>query len=131
MKVPRIVPAFLLFFMLGSQLVSPARVEAWCCQCNSCMWSMGCTCAGYWDEEWRMTCGYCRSQDQDDLKVSDPSMGQRVPNSRLVTKSEVMQRVGELMQGRKCFREKIALSVLGHAGEDLRYKPVHFTSLSS
>ena len=131
MRVLRIVPAFLLFFMLGSQFVSPARVEASCCGCGSCMWWMGCTCAGYWDGEAQMYCGWCRSQDQDPLKVSDSFTSQRVPNSRFVTKSEVMQHVGELMQGRKCFREKIALSVLGHAGEDLRYKPVHFTSLSS
>lgn len=131
MRVLRIVPAFLLFFMLGSQLVSPGRADAWCCGCGSCMWWMGCTCAGYYDNDYQMYCGYCRSQDQDDLKVNDPSMGQRVPNTKLVTKSEVMRRVGELMQGRKCFREKIALSVLGHAGEDLRYKPVHFTRLSS
>ncbi len=131
MRMLRIMPAFLLFFMLGSQLVSPGRADAWCCGCGSCMWWMGCTCPGYYDGDYNMYCGWCRSQDQDPLKVSDSFTSQRVPKSRLVTNSEVMQRVGELMQGRKCFREKSALSVLGHAGEDLRYKPVHFTSLSS
>ena len=39
-----------------------------------------------------------------------------------------MRRVGEVMQGKKCFREKVALSVLGHAGEDLGTNP--FISLA-
>ena len=92
-----------------------------------------CTCPGYWDSDVGMTCGYCRSQDPDGVNATGASMDERVQTLVALTavKSDVTQGVVDLMLGRKCFRDKLALSVLGHAGDGLRYEPVRFKTSAS
>jgi hypothetical protein len=133
MRLVRIVPALLLFFMLGSQILSPRQAEAWCCPCGSCMWWMGCTCPGYFDSSAGGWCGSCRSQNPDGLKVSGASMDERVPDlvALTVTNADITPGIVGLMQGRQCFRNKMALGVLGNAGEGLRFEPIRFNRSAS
>jgi hypothetical protein len=41
-------------------------------------------------------------------------------------KLDVTERVRDLMRGGKCFRQKVALSLLGNASDGLKFAPVHF-----
>jgi len=131
-RMSRVASVFLFCLLFSTPLfVLPSQANAWCCGCGMCTWWMGCDCAGYGG------CAWCRGEEPFILAFTasnkDALDASKIANviPSIAIKTKVVEDVMELTMGRKCFREKIALSVLGHAGEDLRYKPVHFTSLSS
>ena len=128
MRILRIAPAFLLFFLLGNQGLQPDQAYAGCCGCT-CIPYM-CTCAGKWDQQTKTKCRYCRSADpflQTNSSL-DKSAEQLIPVNEsvpsIVAKSDITQQVMELMRGEKCFRDKIALSLLGNARDGQKFVPV-------
>ena len=132
MKILRLAAAFLLFFIFAVQSLQPTKAYAWCCGCV-CMYWMGCTCSGLTDPSGQY-CPYCRSTDPVVQTNASPNAngepGTRVNETVLVTVAQsgadATKQVIELMSGTKCFRNKVALSLLGKARNDLKYVPVRF-----
>ena len=125
----KLFAATLLLFLLITGL-QPPQAQANCCACG-CMYT--CTCAGYWDNAQRKWCTWtCRSTDPvlqtkasidgstDHLGSVDDSL--RSSNLR----SDLLQRVTEVRVLTPCLRNKVALSLLGHYGEGMKFELMRF-----
>jgi hypothetical protein len=129
MGVLRFVATIFFFFLLGSQALQPGQAYADCCGCY-CM--SGCTCGGQIDPDSGFTCGWCRSADP--ILQTNASLGKSAEQLQPVNesapspflKSDVTKQVMELMSGGKCFRAKVALSLLGNTRDELKFLPVRF-----
>ena len=120
---------FVLMLLLGSQIVLlPSQVFAvlpWC-GCGNCWMATSGKC----------TCGYPYYYCLDDpnplqfrASTDNPPADTSAIAEGLtstIAKSDVTERVMELMSGGKCFHDKFALSLLGNARESLKFVPVHF-----
>lgn len=114
MRMLRFVPAMLLGFLFAGEVtLVTGPAYAYCCGC-SCMY--GCTCPGYWDWQYNMPCYYCRSTDHQTLQTS-----------QLIDKdTKQFKAVSELTMVRQCFRDKVALSLLGQNRDALKFVPIPF-----
>jgi hypothetical protein len=124
----RMSVAFLLIMLLGSPIVLlPSQVFAlpWC-GCGYC----------YMQATGKCTCGppfhWCLDDfnPSQDIASTDssPADSSSIPEglTSTVAKADVTERVMDLMRGGKCFRDRVALSLLGSARESLKYVPVRF-----
>ena len=130
MEVVRFAAASFFFFVLGSQAIQVDLAYADCCGC-SCTWWMGCTCRGLVDPV-KGYCSPCHSTEpvlQTNISINESgdqlTLGsESVPST--VAQPAVTERVMELMSGGKCFRNKVALRLLGNARDELKYVAVQF-----
>jgi hypothetical protein len=129
MKVQYFATASLLFLLLGGQSLQPNLAYANCCPCTCMPWM--CTCAGKVDPA-QGYCYYCLSPDpvlQVNASIDKSAEQLRPVNesiSSTVAKSDIIQRVMELRMGSSCFRNKVALSLLGDNRDSLKFALVHF-----
>jgi hypothetical protein len=130
MGVRRFAAASLFFLVLGSQAIQVDLAYANCCGCT-CTWWMGCTCRGLTDPV-QGYCAPCHSTEpvlQTNVSINE-SGEQLTPGNESVpdtsAQSDVTEGVIELMNGGKCFRNKVALRLLGKARDELKYVPVRF-----
>ena len=127
-----LVSPFLLSLLLGVTVVLvPMYASAGCCGCKNCWMKYytnpPCSCPGY------NGCPRCLTDDSDPLQFnasSDKGTADTSPISRGLTstfaKSNVTERVMELMSRGKCFRDRVELSLLGNARDGLKLAPVVF-----
>jgi hypothetical protein len=132
MGMVRFLAAILFFLALGIQGLLPAKAYASCCGCV-CMW-WACTCAGQVDPVSHKLCGYCRSADpvmQTNASLDKNAEQQPINGSVqfVAAKSDIIQLVMDMRMGQPCFRNKIALSLLGDTREVLKFQPIHFEGI--
>ncbi len=126
MRILSFVPALLLFFfLLGSQVtLLPGHAYAYCCGCT-CM--SNCTCDGSQDSNGQI-CYVCRSPEpilQTNASIDKvTTLLNSISDSVLsaIAQSDITQI--ELTIGRKCFRDKVALSLLGQNRDALKLVPI-------
>jgi hypothetical protein len=147
MHVHRLISPLLLSLVLGGQVVLvPSQVPAQdcpngmsstpgvcCCGCGNCwmrtVYGWNCVCNESGTDP---NCGYCvddSAVSQSNASTEEDRLGQSsVPGPLVstVANSNVTERVMELMRGGKCFRNKVALSLLGNTRDGLKLKPVRF-----
>jgi hypothetical protein len=74
------------------------------------------------------------TDDDSDLLQFEPSNYRRTADTTsfsrglipTIAKLEVAERVMDLVNGAQCFRDRVALSLLGNARDGLKFKPVRF-----
>jgi len=127
----RILVAGFVFVMLlgGQSALVPTQVLAgpydWC-GCNNCMMSItnpgSCTCGPpyYWCLEDLMALQLQASMHN---RLADTSS---VPEglTSTIARSDVTERAVYPMNGAKCLHNKVALHLLGNAGQGLKFVPV-------
>jgi hypothetical protein len=131
MEVVRFAAASFFFFVLGSQGIQVDPAYAGCCGCT-CTWWMGCTCRGLTDPVTGTYCAPCHSTEpvlRTSVSINE-SGEQLTPGNESVPETsaqlDVTEGVIELMNGGKCFRNKVALNLLRNVRDDLKYVPVRF-----
>jgi hypothetical protein len=136
MRVFRLVPTFLLFLLLGGQvLLLPSQAYAQCCQgCGMCNpWWFWCTCPG--GSEY---CPYCRMDDSKSVQSIAPGGNSTLAvteDARMsllisVAKSDITERLMEAARGGKCFRDRVALSLLANARDGLKFELLRFDEMN-
>jgi hypothetical protein len=121
---------FLLIILLSSHIVLlPTQVFAGFCGCGNCwmqyVYPGYCSCGGIYPT--------CLTDDADPFQFhaltdNHSANTNSIPRglSSTVAQSDVTDRVMGLMSGGKCFRDKVALSLLGNVRDHLKFVPVHF-----
>jgi hypothetical protein len=131
MGVLRFVATLFFFFLLGGQGLQPGEAYADCCGCV-CM-PYQCTCAGQIDQLTGQLCGgWCRSADP--ILQTNASLGKSAEQLQPVNesapspfpKSDVTKQVMELTSGGKCFRNRVALRLLGNDRDTMKFEPIRF-----
>lgn len=135
MRVQTLIFPFLLSVALGFlDVLVPIHALATCtnpCGCGRCAMKYftnpPCQCPG------EGGCPTCLTEDSDpmqfnvfpDKSVVDTSV---VPEwlTPTLAKVDATEGVMDLMSGGKCFRQKVAFSLLGNARDDLKYVAVQF-----
>lgn len=132
MRIRMLIAPFLLSLVLGVLVVlTPTFATAACCGCGKCWMKYytnpPCSCPGY------NGCPACLTDDSDLLQLNastdqDAAHTSSIPVALTLTipKPDVVERGLDLMSGGKCFRDKVALSLLGNARDGLKFVPVHF-----
>lgn len=124
-----VAPFFLLTMLLYSpNILLPSQAFAGFCGCGNC-WMMYaypgyCTCGGQYPT--------CLTDDFDpslfhgltDIRPADTGSLRGEPAS--LAKVNAPESVIQLVSGSKCFRDKVALSLLGKVRNDFKYAPVRF-----
>jgi hypothetical protein len=117
----------LLLCLSVSLLLVPAPTFAACCGCNKCWMRQytypPCVCNGTPGSG----CSACMTEDDDSdiLQSAFANVGTAslIPT---VAKLDVTERVIDLMRGGNCYRDGVALSLLGNAREGLKFVPFRF-----
>jgi len=113
MRVLRLIPVFVFFLLLGSQVLLGAG-QAYaqnCCMCSVC-WPGFCDCPGY------AGCPWCRADDsgtsQSNASADEGANQSSVlePLHSTVAKSNVSERFKELMRGGKPILANFTLKLL-------------------
>jgi hypothetical protein len=134
-----ITPFLVSLFLVVVVVLVPIYASAACCGCGNC-WMKSythppCVCNGTPGSG----CSACITDDDSDLlqfKLSayngttDTSSISRGLTSSFA-KSNVTERVMELMSGGKCFRDRVALSLLGNARDGMKLAPVVFDEMNT
>ncbi len=127
MRALTLVPALTLVLLVGGQVtLIPGQADAWCCGCMCMSW---CTCDGQVDSSGTI-CWYCNSTDlvlqtnTSTDKVTKLLKGASDYVLSAIAQSDITQI--ELTTGQKCFREKVALSLLGKNRVAMKLAPIRF-----
>lgn len=125
------VAPLLLLLLLSSQIVLlPSHVFAqlpWC-GCGKC-WMANlipppCSCSA----PYRWCLGDLDPLESHASSNYRPADTSSIPEglTSTIAKADATDGVMELMSGGKCFRDKVALSLLGNVREGLKFVPAHF-----
>lgn len=122
MRVLRLIPMFVLFLLLGGQVMFlPGEAYALCCMCGMCN-PARCTCPGVGN------CSWCRMGDSDTFRSGAPTgdgtldiRAVRGPLPSIVVKSDVTERLMELTRGGKRLGSTFMLKMLGSIADGLKF----------
>lgn len=134
MRVRTLISPFLISLVLGAVVVLlPIPMYAacsGCCGCGRCAMkyytSPPCCCPG------EGGCSTCLSDESDPFAVSGVAHKEADANPipvffpSPISQLDVTARVMDLMKGGTCFREKVALSLLGDSVNDLKFDLLRF-----
>ena len=116
MRVIRLLPLFVFFLWLSSQVLISETVYAMCCGCTTCRTTPWCSCPGQNGCAWYQ----CRTTDTDSFQVNSPTQ-----DSTIIAKAaRGLDGLVYIRQVSECTREKLAMRLLGDAADNLRIEPI-------
>jgi hypothetical protein len=127
LRIFGLVPAFLLFLFIGNAVVFvPSQAYGWGC-CRTACSPAPCQCVGSWP------CLYV--PDEPNTVPTDASLDPAPPQkidiagdilSLTAARADLEENLLQLTSPGKCFRDKLALALLGNARESLKFVPARF-----
>ena len=127
MRILGLVPAFLLFLSIGNAVVFvPSQAYGWGC-CRTACSPAPCQCVGSWP---------CLYVPDDSNTVQADASPEPAPPQKIeiggdvllftATTLDLTETFSHLTTAGKCFRDKLALALLGNARESLKVVPAQF-----
>jgi len=121
---------FSLLLIVVSMLAPMYASAQNCCPCGRCWMKLytnpPCNCPG------ENGCGTCLSDESDPFQVSGVTHKEMDANAvpvflaSPISKLDATARVMDLLKGGMCFRERVALGLLGNSRDSLKFEPLRF-----